>query len=109
MKIEIFNFDIKKQIMMNVNNCIINEEMDADNICHFDKIFNKISYEELDSDMFLYKLWNKIKAYVKKYYEINKDKLNKILSFINEQLLVIENNKEINKTLLKTKENNNEK
>lgn len=109
MKIEIFNFDIKKQIMMNVNNCIINEEMDANNICHFDKIFNKVSYDELDSDMFLYKLWNKIKAYVKKYYEINKDRLNKILSFINEQLLIIENNKEINKTLLKSKEENDEK
>lgn len=103
MKIEIFNFDIKKQIMMNVNNCIINEEMDANNICHFDKIFNKISYEELDSDMFLYKLWNKIKAYVKKYYEINKEKLNELLCFINKQLSCITNYNENEKVLIKNK------
>lgn len=109
MKIEVFNFDIKKQILMNVNNCIINGEMDANNICHFDRIFNKISYEELDSDMFLYKIWNKVKAYVRKYYEINKKKLNEILSLINEQLIYIENSIGKNKSLIKIKEENDEK
>ena len=106
MKIETINFDIKKQIMINVNNCIINETMDTKNICHFDKVFNKISYDELDSDIFLFKLWNKIKSYIKKYYEINKEKLNKILMVINKQLLFIEFDVDKNKVLKKARDNN---
>lgn len=97
MKIKDFDFEFKRKLMISINNEIIAEKFDENCINRFDSIFSNTSYEEVEYDAYLYRLWNDIKGLIKKYYKKNKDLLNNFLEFINIQLcsLTIDDRKKI--------------
>lgn len=90
--------------MININAAIIDGSMDEKCINNFDKVFNRISYEQFEQDAYLYNLWNDIKKFISVYYQKNKELLNKLLEFINIQLDVVVNDNEIHKELTKAKD-----
>lgn len=108
MKIETFDFEVKTRIMININNCIIGGSIDEEYISNFDKVFTKPSKTAQEWDINLYRLWVDIKTKVKEYYKKNKELLNKILSFVNEQLNNIIDVVELNKVMVKVKDGKNE-
>lgn len=107
-----YSFSDKKVILQSLNKGLINGHLEYGVIDKFDKIFNNISIDELDFHILLFKLWNKEKSVIK-LYNNDKDKLNKILEYINEQIntIGIVNNKkkeaEKMKILCKKKDDNN--
>lgn len=103
MKIDDIDFETKRRIMISFNVGIIDGNMNEANISNLDKIFNRISKDECDMDVYLCKLWLEIKLKIKLYYENNKEKLNKFLNLINLHLYSITNDIYFNKELVKGK------
>ena len=105
-RINDFNFMTKKRILININNGLIEDTIDENVLSNFDRIFSKMSNDELDYDIFLYNLWSEVKFLVRN--KKNKETLKDILKFINNNLMSIERDLEINKVLVKVKGDNNE-
>ena len=101
MKIDYIDFETKKKIMISFNKGIISGHMNEKSISNLDKIFNKISYEECDKDVFLCNLWLEIKLKIRMYYEKNKELLNNFLDFVNTQLISITHYEYYNKKMVK--------
>ena len=108
MKIETFDFEVKKSMMISVNKSIIEGSISEENISNCDKVFNKISVAEQELDIYLYNLWIDIKRYFREFYNKNKELLNEFLRFVNDQLYNITNIKEPNKVMVKVKGGKNE-
>ena len=104
MKIDKFDFEAKRKLMMSINNSIIDESMDKNNIYKFDVVFSKISYDELELDAYLYHLWNDIKHIIATYYQKNKELLNRLLKYINDQLNMFDRDYEIGSVDVKAKD-----
>lgn len=89
MKIDTFDFEVKKRMMININKSLIDGSMDEKNVNCFDKVFYKISSETIELDIFLSNIWSEIKFQVRRYYNLNKELLKRRLSCINNQLDLI--------------------
>ena len=100
MKIDTFDFEVKKNMMISVNKSIIEGSISEENISNCDKVFNKISVAEQELDIYLYNF--------REFYNKNKELLNEFLKFINDQLYNITNIKETNKVMVKVKGGKNE-
>ena len=104
MKIDKFDFETKRKLMISINNSIIDESMDAKNVHKFDIIFSKISYEEFELDAYLYHLWSDIKRFIIDYYQKNKDLVNRFLLYINNQLNMFDRDYETDSIAVKKKD-----
>lgn len=104
MKIDKFDFETKRKLMISINNSIIDETMDAKNVHKFDIVFSKISYEEFELDAYLYHIWSDIKHFIITYYQKNKELLNRFLVYINNQLDMFDRNNEIDSAAIKVKD-----
>ena len=104
MIIDNFDFEFKRRLMISINNEIITESFDENCIHRFDNIFISISYEEVEYDTYLFRLWNDIKNLIKKYYKKNKDMLNCFLEFVNDQLYALRIDNESKNGIIKVKD-----
>ena len=105
-RINNFNFMTKKRMLISINNSLIEGKIDENVLSNFDRVFSKMSKDELDYDIFLYNLWSEVKFLVRN--KKNKETLKDILKLINNNLVSIESDLEINKVLVKVKGDNNE-
>lgn len=85
-----YSFRDKKVILQSLNKGLINGHLQYEIIYKFDEIFNSVSIDELDFHILLFKVWNNEKNFIR-LYNSDKNKLNKILEYINEQINTIEN------------------
>ncbi len=108
MKIDTFDFEVKKRMMININNSLIDGSMNEKNVNNFDKVFYKISSETMELDIFLSNIWSDIKTQVRRYYNLNKELLNQILDYINLQLYSINREMDVNKVKIKVRGETNE-
>lgn len=103
MKIDTFDFEVKKRMMISINKSLIDGSMDEKNVNYFDKVFYKLSSETIELDIFLSNIWSEIKFQVRRYYNLNKELLNQILDYINLQLYSINKEMDINKVKVKVR------
>ena len=107
--VKCLDFETKRKIMISFNKGIIKGHMNEKSISNLDKIFNKISYQDCDTDLFLCNLWLDIKLKIKKYYKKNKELLNRFLLYVNMYLCMLTYDIDFRKELLKEKGDYNEK
>lgn len=109
MKFNNIDFDLKRRLIISINNDVITESLDINSIHKFDRIFTNISYEEIEYDTYLYCLWNDIKLYINKYYKKDKKILNSFLEFINIQLSLLSLDSKVDRKKIKVMGGKNEK
>lgn len=109
MKFNNIDFDLKRRLIISINNDVITESLDINSIHKFDRIFTNISYEEIEYDTYLYCLWNDIKLYINKYYKKDKKILNSFLGFINIQLSLLSLDSKVDRKKIKIMGGKNEK
>ena len=86
MKIDKYDFERKRKIIISINNDIIDDKMNVQNIHLFDKIFNDISLEESWQNELLFQMWIDVRTSTNMYYKKNKKLLDRKLKSINDLL-----------------------
>lgn len=103
MKIDKYDFERKRKIIISINNDIIDDKMNVQNIHLFDKIFNDISLEESWQNELLFQMWIDVRTSTNMYYKKNKKLLDRKLKSINDLLNRYVCNNEIEKKIVKVR------
>ena len=89
MKIDKYDFERKRKIIISINNDIIDDKMNVQNIHLFDKIFNDISLEESWQNELLFQMWIDVRTSTNMYYKKNKKLLDRKLKSINDLFAIM--------------------